>query len=182
MCFFISPYIKIVKRDRFLASIFLVAARQIPPAIQRLVDAELEAGVLKHAELGGLFGCLFGRIAFFAAFVLRKSVGCVFGRFISTWHIGWLSFLCYSIHVMSAAADKSDKTPPPKPTKSTAVLLFMIAADTTWRMFLPIIGGTLLGVWADNTVTPKPMATAVGIAAGVVIAALLVRRQMNRKI
>lgn len=81
---------------------------------------------------------------------------------------------------MSAAADKSDKTPPP--TKSTVVLLFVIAADTTWRMFVPIIGGTILGVWADNTITPKPLATVIGISVGVVIAALLVRRQMKRKL
>ena len=80
---------------------------------------------------------------------------------------------------MSAAADKSDKTPP---SRSTVVLLFTIAADTTWRMFVPIIGGTALGVWVDNTYASKPWATIVCIAVGVVIATLLVRNQLKRNI
>ena len=81
---------------------------------------------------------------------------------------------------MSDAANSSDKTPPPD--KSTVILLFTIAADTTWRMFVPVIGGTILGVWADNTMTAKPIGTIVSIAVGVIIAALLVRQQMNRKL
>lgn len=88
--------------------------------------------------------------------------------------------LCYSIYVMSDAANNSDKTPPPD--KSTVILLFMIAADTTWRMFVPIISGTILGVWADNTVTDKPIGTIIGITIGIIIAAVLVRQQMNRKL
>lgn len=78
---------------------------------------------------------------------------------------------------MSAAADKSDKTPP---SRSTVVLLFTIAADTTWRMFVPIIGGTVLGIWADKTYVSKPWATIIGVSVGVVIAALLVRNQLKR--
>lgn len=91
--------------------------------------------------------------------------------------------LCYSKYVMSAAADKSDKQSAPSdtPSKSTVILLFMIAADTTWRMFVPIIGGTVLGVWADNTIVSKPLGTIVGIVIGVVAATLLVRQQMRKK-
>lgn len=87
--------------------------------------------------------------------------------------------LCYSKYVMSAAADKSDKTPPP--SKSTVVLLFTIAADTTWRMFIPILGGTVLGVWGDRSLATKPWLTILGIITGVVIASLLVRAQLKRK-
>lgn len=84
---------------------------------------------------------------------------------------------------MSAAADKSDKTgTPSQPQRSMVVLLFIIAADTTWRMFVPIIGGTALGVWADNTLTDKPLGTVIGITVGIAIAALLVRQQLNRKL
>jgi len=82
---------------------------------------------------------------------------------------------------MSAAAKKSDNKSVPS-QKSTVILLFMIAADTTWRMFVPIIGGTALGVWADNTITDKPLATVIGIMVGIIIAALLVRQQLNRKL
>ena len=81
---------------------------------------------------------------------------------------------------MSDAANSSDKTEGP-PTKSTAVLLFTIAADTTWRMFVPVIGGTILGVWLDNSINSKPYATIASMAIGVGIAILLVRQQLNRK-
>ena len=81
---------------------------------------------------------------------------------------------------MSDAANKSDKTPPP--SKSTVLLLFTIAADTTWRMFLPVIGGTIGGVWADNTYGPKPAWTVAGVVIGVVIATVLVRQQMRKKV
>lgn len=85
---------------------------------------------------------------------------------------------------MSAAADKSDKQnePSEKPSKSTVILLFTIAADTTWRMFVPIIGGTVLGVWMDNMIGTKPVLTILCIMLGVVIAGVLVRQQMNRKL
>lgn len=81
---------------------------------------------------------------------------------------------------MSAAADKSDNQKEVPSQKSTVVLLFTIAADTTWRMFVPIIGGTVAGVWADHTVTGKPVGTIIGVIIGVVIAALLVRQQLRR--
>lgn len=84
---------------------------------------------------------------------------------------------------MSSAADKSDnKSVPSRSQKSTVVLLFTIAADTTWRMFIPIIGGTIVGVWADNTMASKPAWTIVGIAVGVVVATVLVRQQMKKKV
>lgn len=81
---------------------------------------------------------------------------------------------------MSTAADKSDNSKPVPAQKSTAVLLFTIAADTTWRMFLPIIGGTVAGIWGDHTFGTKPWATIAGTAVGVVIAALLVRLQFKK--
>lgn len=84
----------------------------------------------------------------------------------------------------SAAAKDSDKkqVPSERPNKSTVVLLFTIAADTTWRMFVPVIGGTIVGVWADNTLHSKPIVTIIAILVGVVIAALLVRQQLKRNI
>ncbi len=81
---------------------------------------------------------------------------------------------------MSDAANDSDKTPPP--TKSTVILLFTIAADTTWRMFVPIIGGTIVGVWADNVYNTKPWVTIAGVTVGVIAATFLVRQQMRKKL
>lgn len=81
---------------------------------------------------------------------------------------------------MSTAADKSDNSTTAPSQKSTAVLLFTIAADTTWRMFLPIIGGTVAGIWGDHMFDSKPWVTIAGTAVGVVIAALLVRLQLKK--
>lgn len=83
----------------------------------------------------------------------------------------------------AAAKDSDDKrVPSEKPNKSTVILLFTIAADTTWRMFIPIIGGTIVGVWADNALQSKPIVTIIAIVVGVVIATLLVRQQLKRNI
>jgi F0F1-type ATP synthase assembly protein I len=84
----------------------------------------------------------------------------------------------------SAAANNSDdqSTEPVKPDKSTVILLFTIAADTTWRMFVPVIGGTIIGVWADNMFKSKPVWTIVAITFGVIVAGLLVRQQLKRNI
>lgn len=82
---------------------------------------------------------------------------------------------------MSTAAAKSSDDKQTPPEKSTVVLLLGIAADTTWRMFVPIIGGVVLGVWADHSFSTKPIGTIIGTVIGVAIAALLVRQQLQRK-
>lgn len=81
---------------------------------------------------------------------------------------------------MSAAAAKnSDKKPAPS-QKSTAVLLFMIAADTTWRMFVPTLGGALLGLWIDSMAGTEPWYAVGGLAVGIVVTTLLVRQQYKK--
>lgn len=84
----------------------------------------------------------------------------------------------------SAAAKDSDNgdIPPVKPDRSTVILLFTIAADTTWRMFVPVIGGTILGIWVDHQLPYKPMGTIIGVVIGVIIASLLVRNQLKRNV
>lgn len=92
---------------------------------------------------------------------------------------------------MSDAADKTtdDKQQPPKklsetgssnqsPTgsKSTAFILFAIAADTTWRMFVPTLGGTVLGLWADKVWHTQPRYAITGLVVGILVTALLVRQ------
>ena len=57
--------------------------------------------------------------------------------------------------------------------------LLTSAADTTWRMFVPTIGFTFLGVWLDQQRHTKPWLMFVGIGLGFVFAYLLVRRQYN---
>ncbi len=80
---------------------------------------------------------------------------------------------------MSAVEAKKGDDKPAASEKSTAVLLFTIAADTTWRMFVPIIGGTVIGVWGDRAYDTKPWLTIAGIVVGIIIAALLVKGQLK---
>jgi hypothetical protein len=80
---------------------------------------------------------------------------------------------------MSRSQNDRGTTPTPPP-QSTVVLLLGTIADTTWRMFIPIIGLTLLGVFGDNTYHTKPWLTVVGIVAGVTVASLLVIRQLKK--
>lgn len=60
-------------------------------------------------------------------------------------------------------------------------LAFVVTiADTTWRMFVPSVGFTLLGVWADAQWHTKPWLMIVGIVIGAVSAYLLVAQQIAR--
>ena len=60
------------------------------------------------------------------------------------------------------------------------MLLFMTALDTTWRTFVPTIGGTFLGVWLDHVFGIAPIATIICILAGFATSALLITLQIRR--
>lgn len=74
--------------------------------------------------------------------------------------------------------DSGDQKVPP--TKSTVVLLLGTIGDTTWRMFIPTIGFTIIGVIIDNMLKSKPWGTIIGIVIGVALATLLVYRQLKK--
>lgn len=80
---------------------------------------------------------------------------------------------------MRAPDDTSSGTPdePPKNT-STVLLLLGTIADTTWRMFVPIVGLMMLGLWIDKSYGTLPWALIALTIAGVAIAAELIRRQL----
>lgn len=63
--------------------------------------------------------------------------------------------------------------------QSAAILLTLTALDTTWRTFVPVIGGALAGVALDNTLHTPPLFTTVLIIIGVAIATLLVIKQLK---
>ncbi len=80
---------------------------------------------------------------------------------------------------MSTSPDnRDDQGVPPK--SSTVILLLLTMGDTTWRMFVPIIGLMVLGLLADQWLHTKPWAMIIGLAAGVYLAALLVKRQFKK--
>lgn len=80
---------------------------------------------------------------------------------------------------MSSSPKKRDESPAP-PEKSTAILLLGTIADTTWRMFVPTIGLTVMGVILDNSFGMKPWCTIIGIIIGVGVSGLLVWRQLRQ--
>lgn len=80
---------------------------------------------------------------------------------------------------MSRSQNERGTTPTPPP-QSTVVLLLGTIADTTWRMFIPTIGLTLLGVLGDNTYRTTPWLTTSGIILGVALASVLVIRQIKK--
>jgi len=62
--------------------------------------------------------------------------------------------------------------------ETTRTLLLTIG-DTTWRMFVPSVGFTLLGVWLDNQFGSKPLFLAIGVVVGFAGAILLVKKQLD---
>lgn len=56
----------------------------------------------------------------------------------------------------------------------------MTIADTTWRMFVPSIGLTLLGIWCDNKWQTTPWLMFAGIILGLLLAALAVWLQYRK--
>ena len=61
----------------------------------------------------------------------------------------------------------------------TARVLLGTIGDTTWRMFVPSIGFTLLGVWGDTIFATKPWLMICGVVFGFVMAGVLVKRQID---
>ncbi|MFZ1258299.1 MAG: AtpZ/AtpI family protein [Candidatus Saccharimonas sp.] len=65
---------------------------------------------------------------------------------------------------------------------SPTVTLMLSMADTTWRMFVPTIGLLLLGRLADESWHIKPFGMIAGIVIGSLIAAWLVKQQLQKEV
>lgn len=63
---------------------------------------------------------------------------------------------------------------------SPLVRITIDIADTAWRMFLPIVGATIVGLLLDKQLHTTPWVMIVLMIGGVVLAGLLVRRQLQR--
>lgn len=77
---------------------------------------------------------------------------------------------------ISSQTGDDDRLPPKKST----VLLLLTIADTTWRLFIPIIGLMLGGLWLDVQSGTKPWLMVVGIVLGTSIAVWLVWAQIKK--
>jgi F0F1-type ATP synthase assembly protein I len=58
------------------------------------------------------------------------------------------------------------------------MILVVTALDTTWRAFLPTIGGTFLGVGIDKLFNVAPLATIVCIILGFITSTILIIQQI----
>lgn len=62
---------------------------------------------------------------------------------------------------------------------SSAILMLATIADTTWRMFVPIIGLLVLGLLADKQLKTTPWLMIIGLVCGIAVTTLLIRRQFQ---
>lgn len=54
------------------------------------------------------------------------------------------------------------------------MIVFGTVASTSWRMFVPVLGLTLVGYVLDKALSTLPILVFVGLGLGIVIATLLV--------
>ena len=59
----------------------------------------------------------------------------------------------------------------------TALILWGTLADTSWRMFVPVLGLTLVGYLLDGSFQTRPVLMFIGMGLGVVSAVLLIVQQ-----
>lgn len=62
---------------------------------------------------------------------------------------------------------------------SAPMLIFVTALDTTWRAFLPTIGGVFLGIGLDHLWGIAPFATIICLLLGTVTSAVLIVKQLR---
>jgi len=70
----------------------------------------------------------------------------------------------------------ASKSTPPK----NAVLIFATIADTTWRMFTPVLSLLIGGILLDKRLETGALFSILGVCLGFIIAILLVRQQYNK--
>ena len=87
-------------------------------------------------------------------------------------------YLVLYLVYMRAPHDTPSGTRTEPPKNSTVLLLLGTIADTTWRMFVPVVGLLLLGVWLDKQLGTVPWMMLLLLIIGIAIAAELVRRQL----
>jgi len=61
---------------------------------------------------------------------------------------------------------------------SAPMLLFMTALDTTWRAFVPTLGGVFLGIWVDAQFGIAPIGVIVCLVGGTILSTVLIIRQL----
>jgi len=65
------------------------------------------------------------------------------------------------------------------PGLSGPIILLMTALDTTWRAFVPTIGGVFLGIGIDHLLDVAPIATVVCLILGFATSTFLIIKQLT---
>jgi len=99
----------------------------------------------------------------------------VFSRHIYT--IFFSSVIVYP-YMSTSPNNGDDKNVPPN--SSTVILLLLTMADTTWRLFVPTVGLTVLGLVLDKQFVTMPWLMIAGIILGAGLAVLLVKLQLKK--
>lgn len=100
--------------------------------------------------------------------------------------LGKQAGFCYDETVMTESprpthteAGEPGRTTKEKSSISAPMLIFMTALDTTWRAFVPVLGGVFLGIAIDNWLAIAPIATIVCLILGTIASALLIAKQLR---
>jgi F0F1-type ATP synthase assembly protein I len=80
---------------------------------------------------------------------------------------------------MSSSPRLTDKSQTTKKPTNVSLLLLATALDTTWRAFVPTIGGTFLGIGLDHLLNVTPIATIICLILGALTSALLIAKQIR---
>lgn len=72
-------------------------------------------------------------------------------------------------------SEKPSQTPA---SLSGPMLVFMTALDTTWRAFVPTLGGTFAGIGIDKLFNFAPWGVIVGLILGTILSTVLIVQQL----
>lgn len=125
---------------------------------------------------------LSGRLAAVAAFVFAAGAKLkrnVFWGLISSGHVCTIGFLLDILYryMVNAPKDSDETNSSPALTGALLTLTFL---DTTWRLAVPSVGLTILGLYLDGKFGTTPWLMFVGIAIGSALAVYLVYLQLKR--
>jgi len=67
---------------------------------------------------------------------------------------------------------------PQLPKHDAPMLLFLTALDTTWRLFVPTLGGVFAGIGLDDWLQTAPLATIICLILGIITSTVLIIRQL----
>lgn len=82
---------------------------------------------------------------------------------------------------LSENSSRTTEVPTSKKQSSLTgpMLIFVTALDTTWRAFIPTLGGVFLGIGLDHLFGIAPVATIICLIIGTALSILLIAKQLR---